>query len=145
MDKDSQALREPQVKRFNIGGVEGDFVESPPIKIKPEYQDKLDRKRAIERRVSANRPLEKIYNRYHRMKCYWFKSNVDFRLSEPEYRELWDTAPPVKCKETGKMVPAADYADRHGKVKAGIIDRKRKVIDRDNIALFYEGDIINRL
>lgn len=139
------------IKKFNIGGVEvlgteEDFRETGPIKIRPQYEGKNEKRKRRVRRARATRPVEKIYNRYHRMRSYWFDKGYDFRITEAEYRELWDTAPDIVTPE-GETINAANYVARHGlgKVRAAILNKQNRIIDRSNIGLKLGSKVIHTL
>lgn len=136
--------------RFKIGerevlGTSEDFRESPAEALKLEFEEKMERKRARQRRERAMDPVPTLKNRYDRMKSYCTSNGIDWRISFEDYCRLWEEAPRIYDPDRGMTVDAVEYADRKCKIRATRRNLTDKFVSKENLVLKLSGKIYHQL
>ena len=130
---------------MNILGTDDDFRKSTVEAVSGGFEAALDNKNRQARKYRAKHPIERMRNRFDRMKSYYFKNGLDWNLDFDDFIRLWETAPDIWDEDKGEFVNAKDFADRRGKLR---VARKRsldKYIDYSNECLKYRGTIHHAL
>lgn len=144
-DQHRANVRAVKVGDRRILGTDQDFPKSPVEVLSVAYNDKMELHKRRKRKAWFKGGKSTLRNRFDRMKSYHFKRGVDWRLDYEDYRRLWETAPEVFDKESGRMVHPLHFADRRGKVRACRINQLDRVVDYNNICLKHKGKIIHTL
>ena len=146
MKKDTQgSVSVTEIGGRRILGTDQDFPKSPAEAVSVAYNEKMELHKRSGRRHWNKTGKTTLRNRFDRMKSYHFKRGVDWRLDFEDYKRLWETAPQIFDRESGRMVTPLHFADRRGKVRACRINQLDRVIDHNNICLKHKGKIIHTL
>ena len=134
-----------KVGEFTILGTDQDFPKSSSEALSVRFSEDLEKERRIVRRNDAKRQIDPIRNRFDRMKSYCWSRKIPWDVDWWDYKRLWETAPDVFDPERGEMVPAVEYCDRRGKLRACREKLGQKYVDETNLVLKLGNKIHHRL